>query len=89
MSDEKRNRYLLTNHQNQPLELHLPSGVVVIGPRGEREILEADLAVPQVRVLARTRTISFRAIAPEGTTKPEPQKRGSSQSKSKNPEKEA
>lgn len=85
MADETRIRYFLTNHQNQPLELHLPGGVVVIGPRGEREVLESDLSVPQVRVLARARIVGSRAVAPE-TTKPEPPKRSS---KTKTPEKEA
>jgi hypothetical protein len=63
--DDNRTRYLLTNHQNQPLELLLASGVVVLGPRAEREIQEADLASPQVRVLTRARVVTARAIVPE------------------------
>jgi hypothetical protein len=64
VTEENRTRCLLTNHENQPLELHLPSGVVVIGPRAEREICEADLASPQVRALARARIVTSRMVAP-------------------------
>ena len=97
MSDEKRTNYLLRNHQSQPIELHLPDGVVVIGPRGEREVAGSDLSLPQVRALARARVISSRAVtrkatepAPPESSSPSSQPNSpTSRLKTKTPAKEA
>jgi hypothetical protein len=37
---------MVLNHQDQPIELHLPAGVLVLGPRQEAEIQAADLTAP-------------------------------------------
>src|ERR1041385_8669974 len=91
VTEENRTRCLLTNHENQPLELHLPDGVLVIGPRAEHEIGEADLATPQVRALARARIVTSRMVAPAAaraeTPKAEAPKR--TQTKPKTTDKEA
>ena len=63
MSEEERTRHFLTNNQNQPVELHLPAGVIVLGPREEVEVREDDLATPQIEVLRQNRLITTRAAA--------------------------
>jgi hypothetical protein len=62
VSEEKHVRHFVTNHRNQPVELHLPSGVIVLGPREEVEIQEVDLATPQLEVLRQNRLITTRAV---------------------------
>ena len=62
MSEEKRVRYFVRNHQNQPLELHLATGLIVLGPRGEGEVHELDLATPQLKVLQRKRLVTTREV---------------------------
>jgi hypothetical protein len=58
VSDEGQGRYIVRNEQDQPLELHLPSGVVLLAPGQSIELPEADLATPQLQVLRRTRLVS-------------------------------
>jgi hypothetical protein len=60
VSEEKRSRYFITNHQNQPLELHLATGVIVLGAREEVEVRKEDLAAPQLGTLRHNRLITTR-----------------------------
>ena len=71
MSEETRVRYVVTNHQNQPVELHLATAVVLLEPRGEAEVQESDLATPQLQVLRSNRLITIRQVVES----PEPRKR--------------
>lgn len=64
MSDAEKGRYVVVNHQNQPVELYLPSGLIVLPPRGQAELAEADLAAPQLRVLCASRVVTTREAAP-------------------------
>lgn len=63
MSDAEKVRHLVTNHQNQPIELYLPSGLIVLPPRGRAELVETDLAAPQLEVLRASRLVSLDEIA--------------------------
>ena len=67
MGEEKRLRYLITNHQNQPLELHLTTGVIVLGAWEEAEVQEADLDTPQVGALRKNRLVTTRAAAEDAS----------------------
>jgi hypothetical protein len=62
MSDETRVRYFVRNHQNQPVELHLVTSVVSLGPRGEGEVQAGDLEAPQLKVLRRNRLVTVREV---------------------------
>lgn len=62
MSEEKCVHHFVRNHQNQPLELHLSTGVLVLGPRAEAELQEIDLAAPQLKVLRRNRLVTTREV---------------------------
>ena len=62
MSEETRVRYFVRNHQNQPVELHLVTGVVSLGPRGEGEVQGDDLEAPQLKVLRRHRLVTVREV---------------------------
>jgi hypothetical protein len=64
VSDAEKVPHLVTNHQNQPVELYLPSGLVVLPPRGQAVASEADLAAPQLRVLRSRRLITTHEVAP-------------------------
>jgi hypothetical protein len=79
VSEEIRVRYVVTNHQNQPVELHLATAVVVLEPRGEAEVQESDLATPQLQVLQRQRLITIHQVVenpePQVVESPEPRKR--------------
>jgi len=63
---------MVINHQDQPIELHLPAGVLVLGPRQEAEIQAADLTTPQLDVLRRRRLITIREVVDTGS-KPAPE----------------
>ena len=41
----------LRNRRQQPVELHLPSGVLVLPPGGEAQVARSVLAAPQVALL--------------------------------------
>jgi hypothetical protein len=69
MSEGKRVRYFVTNHQNQPLELYLPGGQIVLGPRAEAEVRQSDLAAAQLGVLRRKRLLTTREVE-EGVEEP-------------------
>jgi len=69
--EETHVRYVVTNHQNQPVELHLATAVVVLEPRGEAEVQEVNLATPQLQVLLSNRLITMRQVAES----PEPRQR--------------
>jgi hypothetical protein len=57
----------LTNQRDQPVELHLPGGVVVLGPRQTLE-LDEDVAVsPQLAVLERRRHVVVQRLEDEPT----------------------
>jgi hypothetical protein len=60
MGEETHVRYFVTNHQNQPLELHLTTGLVVLGPGEETAVEKSALRSPQVEVLRRNRLIAIR-----------------------------
>ena len=60
MSEEIPVRYVVTNHRNQPVELHLSAAVVLLEPRGEVEVQETDLATPQLQVLRSNRLLTIR-----------------------------
>jgi hypothetical protein len=62
VSDAENIQLVVTNHQNQPVELHLPSGLVVLPPRGQADLCEGDLAAPQLRVLCASRLITVHAV---------------------------
>ncbi len=62
MTEEKRIQYIVTNQQNQPIELHLSTGVTVLEPRGEAIIEEADLAKPQLQVFQLNLLLSTRPV---------------------------
>ncbi len=70
MEPSKRVRYFVRNHQNQPLELHLPGGVMVVSPNEEAEIREADLEHGQLRVFRKQRLVSVREEAQAADTEP-------------------
>lgn len=66
----------LTNQRNQPVELHLAGGVVVLGPRQSIELDEHAAAAPQVTALERRRLLVIRPRDDEpapvpGATEPE------------------
>ncbi len=60
MGEEERIRYFVTNHQNQPVELHLATGVLVLGPHQQAEVRADDLAAPQLAVLRQQRLLMTR-----------------------------
>jgi hypothetical protein len=68
-------KYRLINQRAQPLELHLPSRVVVIAPQTEIELSEAEASTPQITSLVKRRYISVRALQPTASTPPEKPKR--------------
>jgi hypothetical protein len=59
VTDAPQLRHIVTNHQNQPVELHLPSGLVVLPPRGRATIMAADLAARQLQVLMASRLVGL------------------------------
>lgn len=73
MSEEKRTRYFIRNQQGQPLELHLSSGVVVLGPREEAEVGPEALNEPQLRVFLKQRLVSTREAIEPDTEAEEPE----------------
>ena len=77
MSEETHVRYIVTNHQDQPVELHLATGVIVLGPRGEAEVQEVDLGTPQLQVLQLNRLITTRQVVETLPSRaPETRRRG-------------
>jgi hypothetical protein len=60
VSEEKQVRYFIRNQQNQPLELYLSTGVLVLGPRAEAEVASADLTLSQVKVFLKQRLVTTR-----------------------------
>jgi len=72
VSEETRVCYVVTNHQNQPVELHLATAVVLLEPRGEVEVQESDLATPQLQVLRRNRLITMRQVVESPEPRPGP-----------------
>jgi hypothetical protein len=60
VSEEKRIRYFVRNQQNQPVELHLSSGLIVLGPREEAEVGQAALSEPQMKVFQKQRLVTAR-----------------------------
>jgi hypothetical protein len=69
-----RERLTIRNHRDQPIELHLRSQVLVMGPRGVAEVDAEEAGVAQVAVLARHRVISLwpaKPARPEGQAQAE------------------
>jgi len=62
----------LTNQRDQPVELHVAGGVVVLGPRQSIELDDDAAACPQVVVLVRRRHVALRRG--EGGPTPAPAK---------------
>ena len=65
MGEEQRVRYYVTNQQNQPLELHLATRVIVLGAGEEAEVREDELSTPQLGALRQNRLITTREAADE------------------------
>jgi hypothetical protein len=63
VSEAEKVRHIVTNQQNQPVELHLPSGLIVLPPRGRTELSETDLSAPQLQVLRASRLIALHEVA--------------------------
>jgi hypothetical protein len=70
VSDPKRIRYFVRNQQNQPVELHFSSGLVVLGPRQELEIGAPNLGEPQFKELCRRRLLTTREVAEPADEQP-------------------
>jgi hypothetical protein len=51
-------RHTVRNNQRQPVELHLPSGVLLLLPGETADVSAADLTAPQLQVLRAGRIIS-------------------------------
>lgn len=60
----------LSNQRDQPVELHLPGGVVVLGPRQTIELDEDAAASPQVAMLERRRHLVVRPLEDEPAAGP-------------------
>jgi hypothetical protein len=60
----------LTNQRDQPVELHLAGGVVVLGPRQSIELDDETAASPQVVVLERRRHVTVKRRDDEPTPAP-------------------
>ncbi len=69
MSEEQRIRYFIRNQRNQPVELHLSSGLLVLGPWAESEVSQGALSEPQVKVFHKNRLLTTRE-APEPVAEP-------------------
>ncbi len=67
MEPSTRVRYFVRNHSNQPLEVHLPGGVLVVSPYAEGEIGERDLECAQLKVFRQQRLVSVREQAEPDT----------------------
>ena len=63
MSNAEKARYIVTNQQNQPVELHVPSGLVVLPPRGRADISPSDLSAPQLLALRLSRLVMIDEVA--------------------------
>lgn len=87
-SEDKRVRCFVTNQQDQPIELYLASGVVVLAPRGEAELKEIDLAAPQLEALRRCRLITTRRVE-EAVLPPTPAPHSRSAKRGRDPHSEA
>lgn len=57
-------RYCITNQRAQPLELHLPGRVLIVGPHAQAELSAAELAEPQLQHLRRRRLLHVAPLAP-------------------------
>ncbi len=55
-------RVLLRNRRAQPVELHLPGGVLVLPPRGERAVPGSCLEHPQLAWLLARKALDTRAL---------------------------
>jgi hypothetical protein len=62
MSDPSLER-IVVNHLNQPVELYLVGGLVVLPPRGRLSIAESDRAGPQFQALLAARIIGLLDLA--------------------------
>lgn len=58
---------ILTNVSPGPVELHLPAGVVVLGPRARIDCAETDLALGQIQALCRHGVLQSTADSEEDT----------------------
>ena len=66
MEQDDSVRHTVRNNQRQPVELHLPSGVLLLLPGETADVSEADLAAPQLQLLCAGRLISaHRSTSPD------------------------
>lgn len=61
--------YIVLNQRDQPVELHLAGGVVVVPPRGQVELSADDVTSPQLQALMQRRVFVVRLAPPP--TEPE------------------
>jgi hypothetical protein len=75
----------LINTSTRPVELHLPSGVVVIGAQGETTCSAADLESPQVKVLSQRGVLMARPLQPPSDSAPAPERRSGRSGRGRRP----
>lgn len=63
----------LANTRNRPVELHLSSGVVVVGPLGRVPCDTEDLDLGQVRTLCRTGVLVAHTVSDKPVRRPRKQ----------------
>ena len=73
MSDASHVHHFVANLSNQPVELHLPSGVRVLPPRGRAELAAADLQSPQLQALRASRLVMIGQSDPPSAEEPAPE----------------
>jgi hypothetical protein len=59
MTDPARRQHLLVNLRSQPMEIHRGVDVLVLPPRGRVELLDSDLALPQLHALLAKRQVAI------------------------------
>jgi hypothetical protein len=59
MTDPARRQHLLVNLRSQPMEIHRGVDVLVLPPRGRVELLDSDLALPQLHALLAGRQVAI------------------------------
>ena len=59
MTDPARRQHLLVNLRSQPMEIHRGVDVLVLPPRGRVELLDSDLALPQLHALLARRQVAI------------------------------
>jgi hypothetical protein len=60
------NTVRLRNRRQQPVEVHLPYGVIVLPPGGDAVVSSSALATPQLSYLVRSEKVWIESVAPAG-----------------------